>query len=123
MSVKHLILTAIVIGFLLPIASSKPLPDGEKPSETTWTLMYSNEIHKIDNKIDEFKSSLKKVSLLCKISPTKKKCEAFVALASKSVNSVLSVLDFIKIVNVEEDSEGDFFEIPSINDIIKLFYC
>lgn len=123
MSVKHLALSAILIGLLLPIASPKPLPDGENTSETTWTLMYSNEIHKIDSKISEFKSSLKKVSLLCKISPTKKKCETFVALASKSVNSVSSVLDFIKIVNVEEDSEVNSFEIPSIDDIVKLFYC
>lgn len=125
MDVNCLALTVIIIGLLLPFASPKPLPDEEKTIETTWTLMYSNEIHKIDNKLSEFKSSLKKVALLCKISPTKKKCESFVELASKSVNNVASVLDFIKIFNMnsEEHSGVNFFEIPSINDIIKLFYC
>lgn len=123
MNVKFLILTIIVVKFLLPTASSTPLPDEERAPETTWSLLYSNEIHKIDNKINEFKSSLKKVSLLCKISPTKRKCETFVALASKSVNSVSSVLDFIKIIKVEEESDVDFFYMPSINDVIKLFYC
>lgn len=123
MDVKHLCVAAIIVGIYSPFVSPKPISDREKTIETTWTVMYSNEIQKIDSKLSEFRSNWRNVALLCKISNTKQKCESFVELATKSVNSVATVFDFMKLFNASNDQDS-IFEIPSINDVIKMmFYC